>query len=174
MPHHQTRLARRSLLAAAGLTAFASPSRAQTQDYPNRPIRIIVPFPAGGSADAVGRLVAEIIGRQLNTQAIVDNRAGGGGVIGTRAALESRPDGYTLVLSTPSTFSILPTLREALLSMATVRSFTPVGMVGRGPFALAVSPQSPFRSVGDLISAARVSRARSAMARPGSARPRTS
>ncbi|MBR0652004.1 tripartite tricarboxylate transporter substrate binding protein [Roseomonas terrae] len=158
MPDPQARLARRSLLTAAGLTFCASSSlaQAQTEDFPNRPIRIIVPFPAGGSADAVGRLVAEIIGRQLNVQAIVDNRAGGGGVIGTRAALESRPDGYTLVLSTPSTFSILPTLREALLSMETVRSFTPIGMVGRGPFALAVSPQSPFRSASDLIAAARV------------------
>lgn len=146
-------IARRSVLAAAGLLATAA--HVQAQDYPSRPVRIIVPFPAGGSADAVGRLVAEIIGRQLNIQAIVDNRAGGGGVVGTRAAAESRPDGYTLVLSTPSTFSILPTLREALLPQETIRGFVPVAMIGRGPFALAVAPQSPFRTVADLIAAAR-------------------
>lgn len=146
-------IARRSVLAAAGLLATAA--HVQAQDYPSRPVRIIVPFAAGGSADAVGRLVAEIIGRQLNIQAIVDNRAGGGGVVGTRAAAESRPDGYTLVLSTPSTFSILPTLREALLPQETIRGFVPVAVIGRGPFALAVAPQSPFRTVADLLAAAR-------------------
>lgn len=146
-------IARRSMLAAAGSLAVTATARAQ--DYPNRPIRIIVPFPAGGSADAVGRLVAELIGRALNAQAIVDNRAGGGGVVGTRAAAESRPDGYTLVLSTPSTFSILPTLRETLLPPEVIRGFAPVALVGRGPFALAVPPDSPLRTVAELLAAAR-------------------
>jgi tripartite-type tricarboxylate transporter receptor subunit TctC len=147
---------RRGLLAAAGLLA-AGPALAQ--DAQGRTIRVIVPFPPGGSADAAGRLTAELLGRHLNTQAIVDNRAGAAGVIGTRAAAESRPDGTTLLLSTPSTFAILPALRGGELPFDAVRGFTPVAMLGRGPFALAVPPDSPLRSVADLVAAAK--------ARPG-------
>ena len=159
-PRMRVPLARRSVLAAAAGLLAAGSARAQVQDFPNRPIRVLVPFPAGGSADAAGRLVAELLGRHLNSQVIVDNRAGAAGVIGTRAAAESRPDGYTLLLSTPSTFSILPALRGAELPFDAVRGFTPVAMVGRGPFALAVAPDSPLRNVADLVAAAR--------ARPGS------
>lgn len=157
MPPFQAVVARRSLIGAAAGLALARSARAQ--DFPTRPIRVIVPFPPGGSADAAGRLVAELLGRHLSTQAVVDNRAGAAGVIGTRAAAESRPDGYTLLLSTPSTFSILPSLRGGELPFDPQRGFTPVAMVGRGPFALAVPPDSPLRSIADLLAAAR--------ARPG-------
>ncbi len=135
-----------------GATAIA-PARAQ--DYPQRPIRLIVPFPAGGSADAVGRLVADVLGRQLNQQVIVDNRGGAAGVIGTRQAAESRPDGYTLVLSTPSTFAILPALRMEGLPFDAQRDFTPIALIGRGPFVLAVAADSPLRSVTDLVARSR-------------------
>jgi tripartite-type tricarboxylate transporter receptor subunit TctC len=157
IPPFHAKIARRSLFAAGMGLALAGTTRAQ--EFPGRPIRVIVPFPPGGSADAAGRLVAEVLGRHLNGQVVVDNRAGAAGVIGTRAAAESRPDGTTLLLSTPSTFAILPALRGAELPFDPQRNFTPVAMVGRGPFALAVPPDSPLRNVADLVAAAR--------ARPG-------
>lgn len=153
MPPLPVTTTRRSLFAGAAALGLAAPALAQ--DFPSRPIRVVVPFPPGGSADAAGRLVADLLGRHLNSQAIVDNRAGAAGVIGTRAVAESRADGYTLLLSTPSTFSILPALRGAELPFDAQRNFTPVAMVGRGPFALAVPPDSPMRSIADLVAAAR-------------------
>ncbi len=140
------------LLPPGGVAAVAGPAHAQ--DYPQHPVRLIVPFPAGGSADAVGRLIAEMLGRHLGQQVVVDNRGGAAGVIGTRQAAESRPDGYTLVLSTPSTFAILPALRDGLPFDAR-RGFTPIALIGRGPFVLAVAADSPLRSVADLVARSR-------------------
>ena len=91
------RRSRTPLLAAAGLLiALATPAAAQ-QDYPNRPIRLIIPFPAGGSNDIVGRAIAQQIGDRLGKQVIVDNRGGAGGVIGTELAAHATPDGYTIL-----------------------------------------------------------------------------
>ena len=92
------RKARALLLAAAGLLiALATPAAAQ-QDYPNRPIRLIIPFPAGGSNDIVGRAIAQQMGDRLGKQVIVDNRTGAGGVIGTELAAHAPPDGYTILV----------------------------------------------------------------------------
>src|SRR5688500_1530630 len=85
------------ILGAAGIpVALTSPLSAQ--DYPNKPIRMIIPFPPGGSNDVVGRLIATKLGERLGKQIVVDNRGGAGGVIGTEAAANAAPDGYTLLI----------------------------------------------------------------------------
>jgi tripartite-type tricarboxylate transporter receptor subunit TctC len=106
------KLPRRSFLhLAAGAVALPPVSRiACAQAYPTRPVTLIVPFPAGGGVDAMGRIVAERLTAALGRQVIVDNRGGVGGVIGTRAAAKAAPDGYTLAMSTSGTTSINPSL----------------------------------------------------------------
>src|SRR5262245_34240433 len=103
-----SRLPARLLVAAVCvcLVSFA----AAAQDYPNRPITLMVPFPAGGGVDVVGRIVAEKLTAALGQQVVVDNRGGAAGVIGTRLAAKAAPDGYTLVMTTSGTVAINPTL----------------------------------------------------------------
>ena len=98
MPHALFRCT--ALLAAATLSAFSSTAQAQTQasDYPNKPVRVIVPFAPGGSADVFGRFLAQKLQDALGQTFIVDNRPGAGSVIGTDAVAKSAPDGYTLLL----------------------------------------------------------------------------
>ena len=94
----------------AFVLALVGAAPAWAQDYPTRPVTLIVPFPAGGGVDAMGRIVAERLAAALGRQVIVDNRGGVAGVIGTRAAAKAAPDGYTLVMSTSGTTSINPSL----------------------------------------------------------------
>src|SRR5262249_44779581 len=88
---------RRMILLAAGLAALLA-AAAAAQDYPTKPVRMIIPFPPGGSNDVVGRVIATHLGERLGKQVIVDNRAGAGGVIGTEVAANAPPDGYTLLI----------------------------------------------------------------------------
>ena len=96
------------LLAALGL-GFASPAAA-ADDYPNKPITLIVPFPAGGGVDVIGRIVAEKLAADLGQPVVIDNRGGAAGVIGTRVAARAAPDGYTLVMATSGSIAINPNL----------------------------------------------------------------
>src|SRR5688572_30008635 len=101
----------RAILVAAALAIMALQMPAPAQEkYPTRPITLIVPFPAGGGVDAVGRIVADKLSAALGQQVIVDNRGGAAGVIGTRAAAKAAPDGYTLVMAHTGTTSINPAL----------------------------------------------------------------
>jgi len=136
----------RLLRTAALLLAFASPVFAQ--DYPNRPVRLIIPFPPGGSNDVVGRLVAKFLSEKLGQQVFVDNRAGAGGTIGTQAASLAAPDGYTLCI-----ISIAHAVNPALykLEYDPIKSFTPISILARGPNVLVVNPTSPIKSVKDLL-----------------------
>src|SRR5947209_9061533 len=88
----------RAVLAATGVLIALTASAAAQSDYPNRPIRLIIPFPAGGSNDIVGRAIAQQMGEKLGKQVIVDNRTGAGGVIGTELAAHATPDGYTILV----------------------------------------------------------------------------
>src|SRR5919206_3300877 len=107
------------------------------EPYPTRPVRLIIPFPAGGSNDVVGRLVASQLGEKLGQQVFVDNRAGAGGVIGTEAAANAPPDGYTLLI-----VSIAHAVNPALykLNYDPLKSFAPVSVLAKGPNVLAVNP----------------------------------
>jgi tripartite-type tricarboxylate transporter receptor subunit TctC len=132
------------------LLAVASPLRAE--DYPARPVRLIVPFPAGGSNDVVGRLIANQLSEKLGQQVFVDNRGGAGGVIGTEAAANAAPDGYTILI-----VSIAHAVNPALykLTYDPVKSFAPVTILATGPNVLAVNPHLPVNSVKDLIALAK-------------------
>jgi tripartite-type tricarboxylate transporter receptor subunit TctC len=138
------------LNAAAALVLFSSVAAAD--DYPVKPIRLIVPFPPGGSNDVVGRLVAKQLSDELKQQVYVDNRGGAGGTIGTEACAASAPDGYTLCI-----ISIAHAVNPALhkLKYDPVKSFTPISILATGPNVLVVSKDAPFKSVKDLVAAAK-------------------
>src|SRR5262247_2431623 len=128
--------------------ALAGPAQAQT--YPDRPIRLIVPFAAGGTVDIVARIVGAKLTDIVGGQVVVDNRGGAGGIIGTEAAARSPGDGYTLLIHSAS-ITYDPTLHDKL-PYDTMKDLVPVGMIGTTPNLLVVTPKSPARSVTDLLS----------------------
>ena len=137
---------------AAALLLIALASNAAADEYPNRPIRLIVPFPPGGSNDVVGRLIATQLTTLLGQQVFVDNRGSAGGMVGAEIAAASAPDGYTLlVVSIP--FAVDPALHQ--LSYDPIRSFTPIALLATGPAVLVVNPAVPVNSVQDLIELAK-------------------
>jgi len=139
------------LILVATLTLVFAPS-AFADDYPNRPVRLIIPFPPGGSNDVVGRLVAQQLSTKLGQQVYVDNRAGAGGTIGTEACATAAPDGYTICV-----ISIAHAVNPALyqLKYDPIKSFTPISIFATGPNVLVVNPTSPIRSVKDLLALAK-------------------
>jgi tripartite-type tricarboxylate transporter receptor subunit TctC len=140
--------------AAAGLAAalaFAAPAAAQ-DDYPNRPIRLIIPFPAGGSNDIVGRAIAQQMGDRLGKQVIIDNRTGAGGVIGTELAAHATPDGYTILVISIA-HSVNPWLYK--LPYDPIKDFAPIGVMGSGPNVVVVHPSLPVNSIKELIALAK-------------------
>jgi tripartite-type tricarboxylate transporter receptor subunit TctC len=139
------------LLAAAGfLLALAAPAAAD--DYPSRPVRLIIPFPPGGSNDVVGRVIATHLAEGLGKQVIVDNRGGAGGVIGTDAASKAAPDGYTIVVVSLA-HAVNPWLYK--LPYDPIKAFTPIGIMGKGPNVLSVHPGLPVKNVKELIALAK-------------------
>jgi len=123
------------------------------QGYPERPIRLVVPYPPGGAADLIGRLLGKKMADALGQPAIVDNRAGGGQVIGTDIVAKAGPDGYT-ILQASITHSINPSLVRNL-AYDSVKDFTPISLLAQSPLVLVVHPSVPANSVKDLISLAK-------------------
>jgi tripartite-type tricarboxylate transporter receptor subunit TctC len=142
---------------AAGLLA-CWPAIALAQPYPTRLVRLIVPFPAGGGSDIVGRIIAGKLTEQMKQQVFVDNRGGAGGSIGTEAAVRAAPDGYTLVLASTSEIAVNPAI-YAKLTYDTVRDLAPVALIASTPVVIIVHPSLPVKSVSELIALAK--------ARPG-------
>lgn len=140
-----------SLLLAA-TAALAAP--AQAQGYPAKPIRLVVPFPAGGATDIFARAVSQKLGERLGTSVMVDNKPGAGGSIGSDLAAKSPADGYTLLLSTSSTHSIAPSF-GAKLPYDPVADFTPIAHVGNAPSILLVPNSAPAKTVKEWIDYAR-------------------
>jgi tripartite-type tricarboxylate transporter receptor subunit TctC len=135
---------------AAALLALSAPVAAQ--DYPTKPIRLIIPFPPGGSNDVVGRMIALQLGERLGRQVIVDNRGGAGGIIGTEAASKAAPDGYTLLIISIA-HAVSPWLYK--LQYDPIKSFVPVSILASGPNVLVVHPSLPVHSVTELIALAK-------------------
>ncbi len=133
--------------AGAGLSAFPAVVRAQAP-WPNKPVRIIVPFAAGGGTDSLARYWAERLGQAFGQPFVVENRGGGSGVIGTEAAAKSAPDGYTLLLSSNSSTVTLPLLRKVPYE---ANSIFPVVRVGDGVTGFCVHPSTGLKSVKDLV-----------------------
>ena len=138
-----------SAVSALLLALFVAVAGAET--YPTKPLRLVIPYPPGGSNDIIGRITAAQLGERLGTQVIVDNRGGAGGLIGTEAVAKSPADGYTLLLiSVGHAFN--PSMYKLPYDPAT--AFTQVAMLGSGPVALAVNAGLPVNSVKDLLALA--------------------
>jgi tripartite-type tricarboxylate transporter receptor subunit TctC len=135
------------------LLAAATALPAQAQPYPNRPIRLIVPFPPGGPVDVMARVVVQRLAVGLG-QVIIDNRPGAGGTVGSRAAAMAEPDGYTLLFGSSTTLAAGPALYRNL-GYDPMKSFVPVGMISSVPFVLAVAPHVPARTLADLVAYAK-------------------
>jgi tripartite-type tricarboxylate transporter receptor subunit TctC len=141
--------------AAVGAILLAALGRmAGAEDYPARPITLLVPFPAGGGVDAMARIVAERLSAALGQQIIIDNRGGAAGVIGTRAAAKAVADGYTLVMSTSGTTSINPSL-YAQPGYDVARDFTPIGLIASTPIVVMSHPAFPAKTIAEVIAHAR-------------------
>lgn len=135
----------------APLVAWAAPATAQ-DSYPNRPITIVVPFPPGGSADTVSRLVAKRLQDLLGQPVVIDNRPGAGTAVGAGFAAKAAPDGHTLFISSGSTFTVNPALRPNLPYDA-VKSFDPIGIVGRIPLIVLANKGVPANNVKEFVAA---------------------
>lgn len=132
--------------------AFATGPQAAADSWPAKPVRLIVPFPPGGSNDIVGRLVGAGLAERLGKQIVIDNRAGANSIIGTEIAATSQPDGYTLLVISTS-FTTNPIIHK--LPFDSKKAFAWVAMLGSGPNALAVHPGFPARTVKELIDLAK-------------------
>src|SRR5258708_25047320 len=135
---------------AVGMLALSNPAAAQ--DYPVRPVRLIIPFPPGGSNDVVGRLIATHLAERLGKQVVVDNRGGAGGVIGSGAVAKSAADGYTLGIISMA-HAVNPWLYK--LSYDPIKDFAPVGLLAKGANVLVVHPSLPVNSVKELVALAK-------------------
>jgi tripartite-type tricarboxylate transporter receptor subunit TctC len=144
----------RSIIAAALLGAAVTGTLASAQDYPTKPITLVVPFPAGGGNDALARLVAEKMSRALGQQVVVENRGGAGGTIATRAVAKTAPDGYTILLTYTGTLAINPSLYPNA-GYDPRKDFAPIGLIGSLPSVLVVHPSLPVHSVAELIAYAK-------------------
>jgi tripartite-type tricarboxylate transporter receptor subunit TctC len=145
-------LSRRDLLTAVAAAGIGT--RALAQAFPTRAIRVVVPFPAGGTADIQARLLGEVMGRSLGQAVVVDNKPGGGTIIGTSLVAKAPPDGHTLLLMANS-FVINAKLHASTLPYDGIRAFEPVAGLTNSPQLLAVNAASPHRSLKDWIDAAK-------------------
>lgn len=136
---------------ALGL-GVASTGAVAAESYPARPVRLVVPFAAGGGADVVARLIGKGLADRLGQQIVIDNRAGAGGVIGVEIGSRAAPDGQTLVF-VPSSFTMQPALRR--LPYDPINSFVPIARAGKGDYILAISPDVPAKTVKELIAYAK-------------------
>lgn len=134
--------------------ALLAGAPAQAQPYPNKPIRLVVPFPAGGATDIFARAVSQKLGEKLGATVVVDNKPGAGGTIGSDLAAKAAPDGYTLLLSTTSTHSIAPSF-GGKLPYDPVADFTPIAHVGNAPSIMLVPNSSPAKTVKEWVEYAR-------------------
>lgn len=139
-------------LAGAGLASFTLLSQAQA--WPAKPVRLVVPFPAGGATDTVARVVAQQVATETGQSFIVDNKAGAGGTLGATEGMRAAADGYTLVFTTSSTHAISPHLM-AKAPYDPVKDFTPIAHVADAASVLLVTPGLPVKSVAELISYAK-------------------
>jgi tripartite-type tricarboxylate transporter receptor subunit TctC len=143
-------LAIASLCVAALLQAGA----ASAQAWPAKPIRLMVPFPPGGSTDIVARIVAQKLGERLGQPLVIENRGGAGGTIGTALIAKSAPDGYNLAIASTSTHVVAPGVYPKL-EYDPIKDFAPVGLMAISPYLLVVNPSLPAKSVQELVALAK-------------------
>jgi tripartite-type tricarboxylate transporter receptor subunit TctC len=137
-------------LRALAAFAFAAASLGASAAWPDKPLKIVVPFSAGGSTDTVARIMADKLGAALGQSVIVDNRAGAGGAIGSEYVARSAPDGYTMLMGTSSTLAIAPWVYRHL-SYNPSKDFQPVSLLGTADILVVVNPKVPVRSIAELL-----------------------
>jgi tripartite-type tricarboxylate transporter receptor subunit TctC len=146
-------------LAITAAFGVALPGAASAASYPDRPIKLVVPYPPGGATDIIGRVVAQRLGAALGQQVIVDNRGGAGGNIGAAMVAKAAPDGYTLLMGALTSHSIMQTLESKTINYNLEKDFAPISMVGAVPLVFVVNPTVPVNNLAELITYAK--------ARPG-------
>src|SRR6476659_5347391 len=150
-----TGIGRRRVLVAFGISAL--PVAARADDFPTRPITLVVPFAAGGAIDVLARLAADHAGRTLGQNVIVDNRGGAAGLIGAASVARAEPDGYTLLMASAAQVTIPPWINRSL-TFDPPRDLAPVAHLVDTPMALIVSGKSAIKTVDDFVAAARANR----------------
>lgn len=141
-----------SLLLAASLS-FAAPAAWSDTAYPDKPIRMIVPYSPGGATDTVARLLSQKMSESMGQSVVVDNRPGAGGIIGTEAVARAEPDGYTLLLNTAGAQTLSPVIYKT--NFDALKSFAPVSLLANIGFVVVVNPERPIHSMAELIKQAK-------------------
>jgi tripartite-type tricarboxylate transporter receptor subunit TctC len=144
---------RRKFLLAVALTGIAATARAQ-EKYPARPIKLLVPFPAGGPVDVMGRLIAQRLSATLGQQVIVENRPGAGSTLAARAAATAEPDGYTLLVASAASLAIGPALYSNI-GYDPATSFAPIALVSSVPYVMIAGPSVTAKTLPDLVAYAK-------------------
>jgi tripartite-type tricarboxylate transporter receptor subunit TctC len=158
------------VLAAVVAAIFSLGGAAAAQNYPTKPIKLIVPFAPGGPADVIGRIVGQQAGIILGQSFVVENRGGAGGSIGARLAAQAEPDGYTLLFANTSTLSINPAVYRNL-DYEPAKVFTPVALVGTTSNLVVVNPALPVKSIAELIAYGKANPGKLAYSSPGVGTP---
>lgn len=138
----------RSIVQLALVLGFSSMVHAA---YPDRPIKLVVPYPPGGATDVIGRILAKNLGDSLGQQVVVENRGGAGGNIGAEAVAKASPDGYTLLMGAVTSHSTMATLEKGKLRYDLLKDFSPVMIVGSVPLVVVVNPNVPVRTLKGLV-----------------------
>jgi tripartite-type tricarboxylate transporter receptor subunit TctC len=143
-----------SIALASAVIAISAIAEAGEDGWPERPLRLVVPFPAGSSTDIIARIVAQKLSHRLGQQVVIENRAGASGNIGADAVAKAAPDGYTIGIATASTHAVAASLSPNL-PYDPIRDFAPVGMIGSQPYVLVLHPALPARNLAELIALAK-------------------
>src|SRR5467141_56627 len=141
----------RIVFAAFGALSVLAGLNASAQPYPQKPVRLIVPAPAGGPTDVPGRLIADGLSGLIGQRFVVENRVGAGGLVAGEYVARSEPNGYTLLYANTSVLAVNPALQGANMSYDPARAFAPIGFVSNSPQLLVANPKLPYRSVQELV-----------------------
>jgi tripartite-type tricarboxylate transporter receptor subunit TctC len=155
MKIHRTHAPRRRFLGAtlAALSTFALTGPSNAQNWPDRPIKLLVPFAAGGNIDVTGRLMAARLSEALGQQMVVENRVGGGGIIAMEAVMRAQPDGYTLLWASTNVMAIVPATTK--VKYDPVKDFAPISELGSSPQVLLVNSKVPAKTVAEFVAYAK-------------------
>lgn len=166
---------RRRILGATGAAlltcALGVAPSAQAADYPDHPLRMVIPYPPGGATDVVGRVLAAKLSDELKQQVVVENRGGAGGNLGADAVARAEPDGYTLLMGAITSHSIMATLEKPTISYKLMDDLTPVATVAAVPLVFVVNPNVPAKSLKELIAYAKANPGKLTYASSGAGAP---